>query len=465
MIGTEPINVVVLWPAGSRRFATAFGLKLGSLVPNLKATCLSLGTSLDSIPDADVYLLALESGSGISDEDYGAIRLIAKRFDPIVGVSGDALGIPFLRDKFGLFGIQVQESRHGHRVDQLENLIRHIGNIHAPASANSAKAPATDEFRDLYRSHPTLSYTLFHRQERSGATFALSLDRLAIRSTPLESDAAVFETALTRTLLAEIRRKSSLFKDFSNRIDNQYGWTGIRSLGERVNRSVLLPRGELLAHLGEIYSQSIEIASFVEMDGDVLNGASRDISPLDPDARRAILDLLRTLAPWLRRFPSIRELDDEASQMLIKQASLHPVQQVFSSANTAKWIPAEDAEALLALLAAARRGGEHGAKAKKRGLNSAKNLLVATAGILITVTSGAVGGAIGNELANRSLLIDKVAEFLATVGDKAYDVFAHLPDDIRIVLESYIKEYQAGAAIRPEEPLEELQDDPGDGSR
>jgi len=64
------------------------------------------------------------------------------------------------------------------------------------------------------------------------------------------------------------------------------------------------------------YDSMLELASFFEQDAELQQQPDSNALPLDPEVRRPLRLLIRAAAPWLRRFPTVRELDDECGAFL-----------------------------------------------------------------------------------------------------------------------------------------------------
>jgi hypothetical protein len=139
----------------------------------------------------------------------------------------------------------------------------------------------------------------------------------------------------------------------------------------------------------------------------------------------------------LRSFPTIRELDDEASHFLAPPPALEPTAAVFRSAHETQLISTEDAELLEGLIEAAKRGSHQGSKAGHRGYLSARNMIVAVASLFATLVLG--------EYAGKSVLIGKASSFLAGAEAAVVEVISDLPTDIRAVIEPLVADSQRPA--------------------
>jgi hypothetical protein len=164
--------------------------------------------------------------------------------------------------------------------------------------------------------------------------------------------------------------------------------------------------------------------------------------------RRPLEDLIISLAPWLRAFPSIRQLDDEASKFLVTDFHLvGPSSAVVEFAKSSQAILGEDAAALIGLLEAAGRGLHHSPKAGHRGLVSVRNLIMAAAGVVSTFLLGSVA----SDFAGKSAVVQRVGTFLAQAEGPILDILASLPLDLRLAVEAIIRQTHDLPGVPPGE--------------
>jgi transcriptional regulator with XRE-family HTH domain len=216
-------------------------------------------------------------------------------------------------------------------------------------------------------------------QERLGAHWVANHDRFSIDPRGAADDLAAIQDNVVRQLHDSISQKALGFASTAKRLDNAVGWHGIASASERFAASVSRPIDEIPDHLGSAYSAILELGSFLELDGRLRASKDHSADPLEPEVHRSLSDLIRTAAPWLRRFPTIRDLDDDTAAFLSQSDVLRPSATLVAIATDQKLISAEDAAALTGLVEAARRGEFQGQKARTRGIFSVRNLLYASA--------------------------------------------------------------------------------------
>jgi hypothetical protein len=282
-----------------------------------------------------------------------------------------------------------------------------------------------------------------------GATFEAGGDALRINPAGSENDFEAAEKPIVQQLHPEIIRKAARFRSVAPRLDNQIGWAGISALSERLYELVNRPTEEVPEILGTLYSGALELGSFLEMDRKIEGGESSFAPPLDVEVSRPLEDLLRSLAPWLRSFPTVREMDDEAGRFLTRDPLIEPSSSVLDAAISTQLIISEDAAALRALIAASDRGEFQGVKAGHRGVLSIRNMIVAaTSAIGLFLLS-----AVESDFATKSVLVQKAGTFLAKAEGPIMEVLAGLPQDLRLAVEAMISETRDQPPIRPRQPI------------
>jgi hypothetical protein len=276
-------------------------------------------------------------------------------------------------------------------------------------------------------------------QTKIGARWIESSDRLTIDAWGTDSDAEVAKETLSIQLLENIRRKSDKLVPSANRLNNAIGWEGFAGAATRFSSSVNVDTEFIADNLGNIYDALLELASFFEQDSELQKGIDSAAYPLDPEVRRELRALIRTAAPWLRRFPTIRELDDECGSFLRRPELLEPAISVVKIASQKHLVSDLDAEATMGVLDAASRGRFQGEKAAARGVHTVRNLVIAGATAVVTFLSGAVG----SDFATKSHLVQRVGSVLAEAEKHIDKLMDGMPDDIRIALRELIKELKS----------------------
>lgn len=294
-------------------------------------------------------------------------------------------------------------------------------------------------------------------QEPLGAQFEPQNDRLAIDHSGAESDSVAAQSELVRQLHKEVTRKAKDLYPTLLRLDNQVGWHGIGGACERLTRGLDRDTASITSQLGALYSASLEMGSFLELDRRIQKDSSASALPLDQEVRRPLEDLIRTLAPWLRSFPTIRELDDQAGQFSAPNPLVAPAGEVIAKAADASLVRPDDFEILNGLVEAGGRGEVQGTKASHRGVLSARNLVITTGKVLAALAIGALG----SDLATKSVLIQRTGTFLVSAEQPIMEVISELPSDVRLAVEALLEDTRKSTPVVPKEPrLPERQGQP-----
>jgi hypothetical protein len=285
-------------------------------------------------------------------------------------------------------------------------------------------------------------------QEPLGARFEAESENLVIDDAGVATDDQAAKSAIVEQLHREVTRKTKDLQPALVRLDNQLGWHGIARACERLTRCLDRDTLELPAHLGALYSASLEMGSFLDLDRNVREDTSASALPLELELRRPLEDLVRTLAPWLRSFPSIRELDEQLSQFTAPNPLVAPAGEVIGRASDAHLVRNEDYQLLLGLVEAAGRGRVQGSKASHRGVLSARNLIIATAKLLSVLSLGALG----SDIATKSVLVQRTGTFLMTAERPIMEVISGLPSDVQLAVEALLRDAKGPTPLVPQQP-------------
>jgi hypothetical protein len=272
-------------------------------------------------------------------------------------------------------------------------------------------------------------------QTKIGARWVERGDHLAIDSSGADSDNNVARELITAQLHEKIRQKSGEFCPIAMRLNNSMGWHGISEAARRFFEAIDVETENLPQNLGVAYDAILELASFFEQDTELQQEPASAASPLDPEVRRPLRVLIRTAAPWLRRFPTVRELDDECGAFLSRPELLEPAASVLEIARIKRLVSDVDADATQGVINAAHRGEFQGEKAGVRGLHTVRNLVIASATIVATFLSGAVS----SDFATKSDLVKRAGSALAAAEEYIAKITVDLQDDVRIALQELLK--------------------------
>ncbi len=292
-----------------------------------------------------------------------------------------------------------------------------------------------------------------------GATFEPRGDQLVMEIGGDDSDRAVTARSITQQMQTEVLRKAKVFAEVAHRLDNQPGWDGFSQVGDRLCDLLDRPTVAVPDVLGLLYPAALELGSFLEMDQAILAGQPSYAPPLDAELRRPLADLVRSFAPWLRSFPSAREMDDEAGRFLLRAADLRSTPDVVRAARNANLISGEDGEVFEQLRQAAERGTHQGEKAAGRYKRSATNLVITSVGLIGTFYLGAIA----SDFSTHSILVQKAGRFLAQAESSLTELVADFPQDLRYSITHIIHETFSVTGPLPQTPTEPVEDEPLNG--
>lgn len=294
--------------------------------------------------------------------------------------------------------------------------------------------PLDDALKNWTRSARSLQTSWQHvltstQPSPIGIRFVQRNEQLAIDPSGDASDEEAAQHPLTQQLHEGVQRRSQDFVPLAIRVNNQPAWQGIGDTAKRFAEAVSAPTIEIPKNIGRVYDAIVELGSYLELDQKLHASADANGHPLEPEIQRALSDLIRSAAPWVRRFPTAQIIDNESGAFLSRPDLYNPSTAAADFAEDAQLISPEDADSLRQLAEAAKRGEFQGQKANNRVVASAKNLaLVASALVSLYV------GAISSDFATKSTLVMRAGTFLAAGEQSLLQLFSDAPADIQYAL-------------------------------
>ena len=273
-------------------------------------------------------------------------------------------------------------------------------------------------------------------QSKIGAKWVEEKDHFRLDTSATDTDERVARDRLTAQIHVDVKNKAKEFLPLAQRLSNSIGWEGIGQAANRYYEAINAETEELPKSLGFAYDAMLELASYAEQDTELQQEPGSSASPLDPEIRRPLRLLIRVAAPWLRRFPTIRELDDECGAFLRRPEFLEPAASVLAIARTTRLVSTRDADATQGVLDAAHHGKLQGEKAATRGSHTVRNLVIASAAAVGTFFSGAVA----SDYSTKSDLVKHAGNTLAEAEEWVTKLMSDMPDDIKIALREVIKQ-------------------------
>lgn len=259
----------------------------------------------------------------------------------------------------------------------------------------------------------------------------------AIDRAPRETDARAARDAKRQALQANVRRSAERFaanvEARGARSSNTPIWRELPAQARRLAEIAALDPRDLPQKLSDAYDASLYLGGRLDLDDRIQAGLSED-PPLDLDVRGDLAHLVRLAAPWLRGFPSIRRLDDEAARGLTDFGDMGPALGLIEKATRADAIGPEDAEAMRTLAEAAEDPEFLGSKARRRLIGGAGNLALS----LGETEAERQADALDLSIADTYALATATLATLVKAGPEIDRL--PLPEDVRAALKAVIAE-------------------------
>lgn len=195
------------------------------------------------------------------------------------------------------------------------------------------------------------------QQESLGSHWRQSGEFLEIGYEVIASDVEVARSPATQRAHKSLLRKAQKFGDAARGFDELYGWSGFSDDYGRLTTALECESEGLAQHIWDIYDATLTVASYLQLDSDI-RGSSPAFSNVALSAahRREFIDLVRSLAPWVRRFPTVQQEDENAANFL-QRVSEQLTSSLLESAHQQGVITDKDRELIVALIAAMERNG------------------------------------------------------------------------------------------------------------
>jgi hypothetical protein len=219
--------------------------------------------------------------------------------------------------------------------------------------------------------------------DRAAPVFVAKGKAHAIERAPRETDARAARDPKRLALQVNVRRSAERLaanvEARGARYSNRPIWRELPQEARRLAEIAALEPQDLAAKLPDAYDASLYLGGRLDLDDRIAAGDGEH-PPLDLDVRGDLAHLVRLAAPWLRGFPSIRKLDDQAARGLTDFDDTGPALGLIEKAARAEAIGPEDAGAMGALAEAASDPEFVGRKARRRLVGGAGNLALSLAG-------------------------------------------------------------------------------------
>ena len=289
-----------------------------------------------------------------------------------------------------------------------------------------------------------------YREEQPGPIYVIKDNQFDLDPGGDRTDTDAAATNVARQLHAANRRKAAELLAMMPRLHNNTDavWKGLAEAVDRLHQALDRPIEEIPDHIAAVWEASVAAASFLLIDKGLRDTQSRDPAPLPIDIHRTFDDLVGSLAPWIRRFPTALGLDEDRGAFLAQPALFATAAAVIQGARDTDLItPATDAT-LRTGEATTQRDTSQAAKAGTFSIRAARGLLTRSGSYF----AGFLAGAVASSYATHSPLTDRVGRFLAQVETHATALIVDLPADIRLALGRLIGDVAKGDVPKPVDP-------------
>ena len=249
-----------------------------------------------------------------------------------------------------------------------------------------------------------------------------------------DKEAADLDT--TRIQHEMLRSKMDAFRNAAQEVDQVYYWKGFSSTFRILDEALAGDTNGIPDKIFQVYDAALAFTSFLEFDNDLRSRpATNYAQQLSAEDRRLFIEIVRSVAPWVRRFPSARVMDEEAGRLLHQAVARASHTAVIESAASNHLISSEDRALILSLINAIENKGFPAQKAGLRAVFTTRNLVYV---ILLG------GGAFIGDAAKGTEIYKRSTEFVTQNMDAIIDVISDAPQDIRIIAETIAKEIRDG---------------------
>ena len=292
-------------------------------------------------------------------------------------------------------------------------------------------------------------------QDPAGATIDLVDGQLGIVATTQPGDIAAAGDALTIANHAEVRRKAKDFAERARRCGNRHGWERLPRAAERLEELVSVPTSDIPARIIEVWSASVSLGSLVDQDTAARAGQAGMVEPLEPDLRAELEDLMMTVAPWVRRFPTARQQDDEARQWQSERHDPETVRILVEDARKREILRAKDASLIEDAAMVGEGQGLQARKAEGWALRTTRNLAVAgvkVAGAMLGIAGAAYVAQVGTGIAEDAILYKRIHDWVITRESEIFEVLDGVPADLRAAVREILERLKKLGGDTPATP-------------
>jgi formylglycine-generating enzyme required for sulfatase activity len=285
-------------------------------------------------------------------------------------------------------------------------------------------------FRLIRQQTDWLTPVLEQRQDPAGLMWGARDDRLVPDPGGGEADMTVTTDPLVRQLYAPNHAKAVDLAALVSRRANTLGTEWDR-LAPAVGNLVSIlnhPVDRLSDHVASLWECSVRIASLLLQDKRLLARPEAGKAPLEADMHQAMDNLVSSLAPFVRSFPTARLLDDQTGAFLRTSLLFEPARRLVEHAQQTGLVTRDVAEVIRGNLVPAAPDDTQAGKLAEYEIRGVRNLLT-SAGL---VGARFVAEAAASTDATPSPLVARTSEMLSSGKAEVAHLAATWPDDLKI---------------------------------
>ena len=292
-----------------------------------------------------------------------------------------------------------------------------------------------DQLNRLFRNakkeqRSSLNPILNAEPDPAGGRWRADGDHFSIVRSPTTGDARASIDRENLELQRLIVELADNLHSYSFRLRNLPHWSGISDSAKNLSDLLSCEPDHLVDRLPSIYVAVLKLGGYLDTDSRI-QVDPRDIEePLPPSIHGALRDLVRTVAPWVRQFPTIAAWDDASGQFLTNaNRLLPPAREFMRLAGRECAIVPRDAKDLEAISEATHDEGNFGAKSSAHELAYAKNLALESFKALAADELG--------DQPNEDL-IERLDAIVSNPDSRLEDLASAFPDELRIYIQQEI---------------------------
>ena len=261
---------------------------------------------------------------------------------------------------------------------------------------------------------------------------------LSISGAGETDDIVALENPHVRNIFNIVKRKANELYEISQGRCTDLNWEFLEESIARFQNNIQVELPDLSENILFIFHETLELAGFLQESKQLSRNPSGNKSSLPPDIDRGLQNLINTLAPWIRQFPSAREQDRELGELLGRPELYAPSYSFILQAGQNSLITKNDQQLLLSLIEALNQSGFIANKRSVLGQGSAYNLIVKAVALPMTFMLGATSSAVGNQ----SIIARKATNTILAAESAIIEIIRDAPDDIRLSVKELIEAFK-----------------------